>query len=586
MKKGFALTLLTVAFALAQISTTHATAPVVGDPGDIIVGDLSPGTSGATATCVFVFPDAFNLNDIVTDDTTPDNQIKWSFTGGGKYTINGVAPLDPGLVGLNADDPTSPRASSRIDLNNTDPGGPLVAEDGDPYTVTFRNVDLSPDNTPVAGSGSGIMTSQTEVITLFASDCSTFTARSITVFSGKVTSDSISGSGAEFLQGNDFTVTGANDPIGLWIGGPLAGTGGTSQEEPGGLCMTAPLLGSNAPIWVSPNSYHQITDNAIYGVRLCMTTDQTDGDAIPLFFLVVDNFISSGPSNYYGQENWVLSVDGFAQAIGTTPTYMDFIWAPNAVATPQWSAGAFGDPAADSQNDPRYQFRVLDINPALVNDNDSGTICVASIEIWRIDRDAVQTAAVEFNAPIDSSTHFSPANGEAGQGTANVDNATDSITVSVNTSGTNRITWGYFDSTQATLNAQLNPVQEQGSAQTLYRTRMDIRAATSEADPVDALFVAMDKANNELGVSAFAVSQQDEAIMGAASSPKLTAATYEVYFMNQNPTASAVPDADRLRGLGFAFNTDGLSPASTGADAFVVESFEIDRLVNFMPALP
>jgi hypothetical protein len=588
MKKGFALTLLTVAFALAQIPTASATAPVVSDPGDVIVGDLETGTSGATATCIFVFPDAFNLDTIVTDDATADADIKWSYAGTGKYVLNGIAPLVPGTT-LGVDDPTSPATSARLDLNNLDSGSgtgfPEGDEDGNAITVTVRNADLSPDNTPNPAPSPGIDPLQTEAITLFASDCSTYTSRSITVFTGKATSDSISGGAAEIIRSDDYS----GGALTGWLGGAFGGGGGSSDDTGAtgvGLCMTVGLLGVNQVLWVSPSDYHQLVENTVYGARLSLTTSQATVDAIPLFFFVVDNVPLAGAGNQYGSEHWVLSADGHAQAIGTSVTFMDFLWAPNAVGTPQWQAGAHGDPAADSENDPRYQFRIIDSSAALVAELDEGTICIQSMDIYSINRDAIQVAAVEFNAPIDTSTHFSPANVETG-GSGSVDNATDSITISVNPGGGNKISWGYFDSTQATLNARINPVQEQ-SGPAIYRGKSRIRAATSEADPVDSLQLTMQKANTENGIISFQVSQQEETIMGSASSPKLVAADYEVYFMNNNATASLTPDADRLRFGGFGINSDVLNvlqPAGTqqGGDAFVVESYEMERLVDFRP---
>jgi hypothetical protein len=98
MRKGFLFTLLSIAFALTQVSNTYAEAPIIADPGDVIIGDLEGATNPATGTNVFVFPDAFNLGDIVSDDQTDDADIKWSFfEATGLITINGVESLDSSL---------------------------------------------------------------------------------------------------------------------------------------------------------------------------------------------------------------------------------------------------------------------------------------------------------------------------------------------------------------------------------------------------------------------------------------------------------------------------------------------------------
>jgi hypothetical protein len=344
--------------------------------------------------------------------------------------------------------------------------------------------------------------------------------------------------------------------------------------------MTFGLTGVNFVIWISPERYHDLVDNTVYGARATMTTDAV-GDAIPFLDFVVDNFNTAGPGNNYGQFAWVLSVDGNASAIGATPTAFDFLWAPNAVATPQWTAGAHDDAAADPFNDPRYQFRIIDANAGIGTDFDAGTICISSLEIYSVNHDAIQTAAVEYNAPIDSLTHFAAPQGFDTGSSASIDDGSDSATITTSTSGDSSAQFGYFDASLANLNLQLYPVQEAGS-RAAYRTRISIRAATSTADPVDALFLAMDKTNSELGVQGYTLSTGGGVMVGAAS-PQLAAADYEMYFMNQAPTNSGTPDADRLRGLFFTFNTDALFGTGTGGDTIVIESYEIDRLVNFMP---
>jgi hypothetical protein len=576
MKKGFALTLLTVAIALVQVSTTHATAPVISNPGDVIIGDLENAPT-STSTNVFVAPDIINADQIVTDDT-PDNQIKWSFTSSTTdIEINGVPRLDPSLTGLGADDPTSPRLISRLDLENNDDGQDVDVEDGNARTFTFRDVSLSPNVANPGDTGPagppGLV--NTNTITLFASDCTTFSAKDIVVFSIRGESDGLSGGGPEIIYTADFTTTDDG-----WIGGNQAGFGGTVASGATGLCMTVPAAGNNLVLWVSPDGYIELVNNAIYRVRTGVSTDQTAADAIPFWFFIADNAqLLGGPGGNFGHFAWVLDVDGGAQGIGRANgrTSYDFWFAPNAVATPQWQSGAF-TVGADPFNDLRLQYQVIDANAALQTQNDSGTICVENIEVARIDHDSLQVSSTVYNPPLDTSTHFAGANNDFGTATAAIDNNTDSANIDLSTTGDVRRTVGPFDPLQANLNLQLYPVVWTGD--TLFRTRTAVRAATSEADPVDALFIVMDTTNNELGTQTYTLSNLGVAQMSTAASPKLVSAEYEAYHYSQNATDSVIVDANRLRPQMFVLNGNGLFGTGNGGDAVVVESLEVDTIVT------
>lgn len=548
--------------------------PKVSDPGDIIIGDLenplAPGL--ATAANTFVYPDAFNLNNIAFDDATAKDQIKWSFTGGqGRILINGVAPLDESLFGVNEDDPTSPRAESRIDLNDGDP----AALDGDPFTVTFRNAALSPINGPNIDPGAtGILPDQTIVVTFFASDCTTFASRSITVYTAKGSSDSLSVGAANFILSDDFRATGSGTG---WSGGFVPGFGGTTSVGANGLCMTVPKLGANLVLWVSPERYFELADNRVYRVRVSLTTDQTDPDAIPLFLFTYDNFNSSGVGNNYGGFAWILDVDGGAQGIGREQgrAIYEFWLAPNSLTTPQWRAAAF-TPEADDSNDPRIIFQVNDTSASLLADNDSGTICIGGIQIDSIAREDLLADSMAYNPPISSSTHAAGVN--FGAGSAVINEALHSVVGQLGTAGDNRLSLVPFDPTQPTLNAQLFPVVWE--AETLYRIRTRVRAVDSETDPVDAVFTAIDVTNSELGVQTFTTRGAPGDWTDRAASPKLGSAEYESYFFGHNATASLTPDANRLRPLAFFFNTDFLGGSGTGGDAFIVESLALDKLIS------
>lgn len=416
-KKGLFVALMTVTFAFFRVSV-NAEAPTILDPGDVIIGDLEQGAGNN----VFVFPDAINLDDAVSDDTEPDALIKWSWTEDGTansiYRLNGVPPL--------AGDPTNPGAANRIDGNDDD----LISsgtQDTAPRTVTFRNnnlSDLAADNGNGPGQGpyvdqdpltSGVITSETRMITLFASDCSTYSSVSITVYTADDTSDSVSGglSGGILtpVLDHDFD----NDPtlINGWFGGVLGGTATTGTAT--GLCMWVAAANSNTAGvgWISPPNfapfpaapYIVLVDQAVYRIRLSMYTDQTAVGAIPFWTFGYNN--NQGglgvphPGNTYGGDLWVLDVAGGANGINSVRTPLngrdtyDFWFTPNAVLTPQWRGtltGALSGDNAESPFDPEYipvkdmnlLARILDnANGAnsIHNEVDTGTVCVKQLRV-------------------------------------------------------------------------------------------------------------------------------------------------------------------------------------------------------------
>lgn len=554
-------------------------APVIAGLGDFVIGDLEDlaGGSGATISNNFIFPDAINLDFLVTDDLTPDGEIKWSFTGGnGRVLINGVGPLDSTLEGWNEDDPTSPRAANRIDLNDLDPG----ETDANPFTISLRNAELSPIGGPNLDPGvDGVITTQTATLTLFASDCTTYSARTIVVYTAAQTSDGISGSAAEFILGEDFRLVGTSTG---WIGGTMPGSSGSIEAGPDGLCMTDPSKTIDDLLWISPEGYLDLVDGRIYWARARLSTDQTLPDQIPLFFFIFDNFYGAGSGNNYGGFSWVFDVDGGAQGIGRPQgrELYDFWLAPNAVAAPHWSQGAF-TPQADAANDPRIMFRIIDSNA--LSPEDAGTICIATVEISGIARSDLALESVVYDPPIRNSTHF-VSNDFADPGTsASIDDQAQTANISMGTMGDVRVSLIPYDPLADGVPgeqlgyAEFYPVAWLGD--TLYRTRSLIRNAASETDPIDSIFIATDVANSELGAFSYTTRGAYPDWTDRLASPKLEAQEYEVYFYSQNATASVVPETNRLRGMSFFFNADFLAGPGTGGDALAVHTLEVDRLL-------
>jgi hypothetical protein len=379
------------------------------------------------------------------------------------------------------------------------------------------------------------------------------------------------------VRNENFRVTGAGD----WIGtAPNQFGNGSTSVGASGLCLTVPLAAGGSVIWFSgPNvegGYHQLVDNTIYCVRLTMTSTAAAG-AVPFFDLPIDNFFQSGQGNNYGQFAWLHDGPGGATAIPAAETNFYFVWAPNPVATAQWSSIMFS-PSTDDENDPRYQLRTIDNNPALQADSRAGTICVAEMEIRSIIRDNISFNTV-YNPPLSEATHFA-VNEQGLPGgdvtAAVIDDGTATATITLLTNGNRFVTVGTLDGTQPTLASQLYPVV--WNANTTYRVRSRIRAAaagTNRPDLVNMLMSVNSIASNELGVETFATSGAGDS--AGAASPTTTAETYEAYMYGQFGTAAG-GEANRLTGSTRIFNTDNLFGAGTGGDTVVIESLEIDEI--------
>lgn len=380
-----------------------------------------------------------------------------------------------------------------------------------------------------------------------------------------------------FTLMQDYTEGGGN--AAGWLGGAAPGSGGTTQLAPAGLCMTVPGPGDNVVLWVSPDRLVELTESTVYKVRIHLSTDQTQTDAIPIFFLVYNNFNASEGVDDYGGVFWILDVDGGAEGIGRPQgrTVFDFFLAPNAITTPQW-AGAF-TPQADPVNDFRISYQIIDANSTILTDADSGTICVSSLEVTAILRSVLPSFTTVYNPPISSATHFAESFAEIGHGgAATIDEASHSARYQLLKVGDSFKTLGPYDPTQADLNSQLYPVAWTGD--TLYRARLRVRAESSELDPLDCIAVAADTSTMELGGWQYTTRGLPGSPMDSVGSPKLATAEWESYFYSQNATASLTPNANRLRPKALFFSITAFAGDGTGGDAFIVEALEMDRFLS------
>jgi hypothetical protein len=331
--------------------------------------------------------------------------------------------------------------------------------------------------------------------------------------------------------------------------------------------------------------------NAAWRIRATMSTDQSTVNAIPIWFFIFDNFYLATPNigNNYGGFHWVIDNLGGSAGIGRAQgrTQYDFWFNPNATPTSQWQTGAFA-PAADAVNDIRLQFQIIDADQAAHNtDLDSGTICIEEISVYKQDRDSMQFTTV-FNPPIDSSTHIA-FDGLAGgpAAVASIDGNTNEATLGPATSTDDRADLSTYDpdgdgipgpDPQFDDKREFFPVT--WTADTVYRNRSSIRAATSTTDPVDAIFLVLDMASVEIGTFSY-TTRTGNGVMVFAASPSLTDEEYEAYIYSQNLTlATPLNQNTLLRPQTFVFNTTGLFGTGTGGDDVVVSSQEVDTIVS------
>jgi len=441
-KKGFFKALMTVALAMMSVSI-FATAPVITDPGDFIVGDSEEGITNN----IFVFPDAFDLDANVLDDSTVDAAIKWSFLDGtGQYLFNGIASF--------GGDPNAPGASD-IRQADSDLGHP--GQDGSAATATIRNESLSPiaGSPPFAEPGAtGILAAETATVTLFASDCTTYSAQSVVLYTTNDASDSLSGG----ILINEFDYDFEGDPTlaSGWISSlapsPAAGT--TSSGT--GICMWVPLTNVSGAIvgWLSPHNlsntvapgYVDLVDLATYRFRATMFCDnQGTVGTQPLWTFGYNNYFYVGPSNgllsnMYGGDMWIMDAAGGALGTNRTQGRDDFdFWASIPTAkTDAWRGTLpFGNTDnttsvfasnVDARNDMNVSVRILDSPDAPAANSRTGTLCLKRLRCDRVSLNDLQINATH-TPPINTSTHRvlpDGAGGAVGNGTAVINNGTAS----------------------------------------------------------------------------------------------------------------------------------------------------------------
>jgi len=592
MKKGLTLTLMTVAIAMLGIQAM-AYAPVIGDiPSPIIGGSAA---SGATA---FVYPEAINLTTYVTDPGTTLSTLMWSYStsaASSNYAINGVGPIATSGA-TNGTAMTPGNLQINLGLKN----GETKGDASNPNDITIRNVTYA----PLSGSGganpgslTGIQATQTEEITFYASDGTTYgTSKPVYFYTDLTGADRISvsqtaGQPTPVFTPPPFSSTQSNGFVGgVTNSGGSAATHDSMSATANGLCFTVPSRSNsgtgansvtNTLSYTSAQGIIPIVANAVYRIRVTLNGSQTAVGSTPFWDLNLQNpQVTVGGvgtvANMYGADMYILDNEGGANSVisSTNGQTFDFWWTPAAVSTPQWNDatnGAFAPNYAGSLTTV-LQFRMLDTdaNPGIQAWLKSGTICLSQMAIDRWDLGSI----VKPTTPdwiIDSGTGKTGfVQNTTGNGNFQLNNAYATATVSYSngalvvappagtTGASLQVTniWPGKDTLVGTQTYSNTPadnaiIQEAypvpWKSNTLYQITINL-AANSAADASqmpDAYFLGMSTASNEANYQSmitsigFWPSGGNRQNVGPGA-PTTTASTYMAFYYGQHQSAGSV----------------------------------------------
>jgi hypothetical protein len=569
------MTMLVVAIAVLS-AKAFAMAPTIGYVPSPVIADDTP----VTGSRIFVYPDAMDLGTLATDDTVSTSAIIWSYYAADRYQINGLDSMD-----LATDDPNSPGGKS-ISATDSDP----ASVDSNPMTITFRDMTLSPisagdvnqNQTPTSPTivGSG-------VVTLFASDGSTYSMKSIMVYTQQDGYDHLSG-GYGMTTVMDSVPSNTN-----WTTYTDSGLGSAptySSSSSSGLCLGAPLTPDTYGGWESPYGYVDLIQNQVYRFRLSMTGEAVPAGTTPLWDFQVDNFDVNhqGSTNKYGLGYLVFDNEGGAEAVGVSSQY-DVWFTPVASLASSWNDATTGmfTSTMDSLNDMRLQFRLLDIAvPANNASLDAGTLCLRNLEVSHV---AMTDMPVEGNVIND--TNLTSANYSVNQlaapGHTNVSYSGGNIVLSPNTATYGDAAWDNeiieikpgdtnLDLTNGTTIPDNFPIAWPATPE-LLRGEVSISAndAAAVSNPPDGIALVFDPPTTE-----FTDTNWINGGPNLIGMPALTPTNYVCYFYTQKQSLTTIPNGKSLR-LGASIlltqniNAGG-SAHNTGG--VTINSFKVDKM--------
>jgi hypothetical protein len=507
MRKGLTVTLMTAAIAMWAFNA-QAIAPVVFDIPSPVVSD----EQGATFADEYVFPDAIDLSQWVSDPDQGPASIVWSYDipGTPRYNINGVGVLGAG----------NPLSPGSLAINTQVLGGEYD-DDSNPETITVRNINLSPTvgaagTDPGANDASGVVDAETQQVTMYASDGATVSMDTVWFYTQSDGWDHLSGAIKVNVYDENF-----NNTTHGWT--EFTDGGAITQNTAGNtaLCIETGLTGDNVGGWAGWLGQIPLVQNNVYHIRLVMNGSAASAGTTPFWDVAVNNFAGVGATpglNAYGSNYFFLDGAGGANAVLQTALGQDFDiwWAPSPILQPDWNQsnptdptpGPF-NPANAGNRDGRLIFRVLDAdsNGGITADQDFGTICLDGAVIDRYDL-ANMTVVSDYASVYDSGDM-----GAGDQDTWSVDVIASSATATWN-SGV--LTLAPTAAGQDSMLAFLNPGDKNNDFATpstladnypipwnsneLYNIVMGVSAPdqTSEDQPFDVFWIGADTPTNEL----------------------------------------------------------------------------------------
>jgi hypothetical protein len=553
-----------------------AMAPVITDLPSVIVGNESI----ATPPNAFVYPDAFNLDNYVSDAVTSDAGIIWSYEAGtSRYSINGVATLNGG-------DPNAPGAAGIG--NDSDP----AKLDALPHTITIRDTSLSPIGGPNTDPGTGgILNPAGEIVTLFASDGTSYSMADMLIYTDDGGDDRLSTAGTVIQQVDFLTQASTTD----WITNRIVpGSDVSSNNNGEGLCVQVPLSNVSLSEWISPYGFITLIPNTAWRIRMNVDAGSIAANTTPLWSIVVDNFSNDTPpsviENKYGQESLILDNIGGANGAGGALKDYDVWFVPIAVNAADWNDVTNGmfTSAKEAINDARVHFRVYDIDDSPSRNGnyggqlDAGKLCLKAMTITAFGLDTLPVVATPYNQTNMTLSTHSVGSIFSGSTNAAVSNGGITITPANGTAWDLEIV--SCNPGNTTFDAINNPNETpdnfpvQDVADGLFRVTIGIKAADAagETNPPDGLRMGMDDASTEVLEVGNVL-----ATTNALGMPKQNVVTdYTALYASNALTASSIANIDRVRPRMDLLNTTnvGLNGQTHNTGGVTVTYMRVDQL--------
>jgi len=568
---------MAVAVGLMAVAQVFAEAPVIGDMPSPVVGDQET----VTPSNVFVYPDAINLTQYVTDDTSAPAELIWSYdiTGTAKYMINGVA--------VNAGNKIIPAADKRI---NTQVLNSEENPDSNPATITVRNINLTPlGGTEFDFHAPASPTAEDQIVTFYASDGSLASDPKPVWFYTQTGPDHLS---PQLIRDLDDDFHGSADGFTYTLG-----SGGMTSSTEGGeaICLVTPDNQSeNTGWWTGTYGNLVLVQNAVYRVRAMLNGSQASGGTVsnvPFFDLIINNFTSAFHGmNLYGANYFILDNVGRANAITesgvalTGGKNIDLWWCPTPITTPQWNVdtdGSSAGPFAPAQaaegvgtgKDAFIQFRVLDTpsNGGINANIKSGTICLRNLTIDRWDMSLMSvdpTPVLASQVPTASTYRMEGGGFTTSFGTG----VTVTPTTAGQTSGLAGIVPGNGTIDYGNASSIVDDYPCVMDPQTLYLVTMSLSATSASEIPPEVFWLGADSVTNECISMTYVTYNCNRSAM-----PTTTAQDYKCLFWSNYGTDGTNPSYWSQFRPRFMTANVGLNPDANNG-SIKINSVKVDKV--------